>query len=106
MRRVGAGSDSEADKPAGPLPGKGGRRKPVDAEHMSEHDRENGIRDSMLPPPPPPPPPVKHVVTAAGALRAKNVVLEVCAQLACPSSASVAPDTFSPVEAMCSHAHV
>ena len=77
VRRVVAGSDSDADEPAKPLPGKGGRLKPAGAEASSKAVTDDVVDSAMLPPPPPPPPPVKQVVTAAGALRAKDVVLEV-----------------------------
>ena len=76
--RVVAGSDSEKDEPARPAPSKGTRRRVAFAEHAAEADEGAGAPGGVVLPPPPPAPTVKQVVTAAGALRAKEAVLEVC----------------------------
>ncbi len=74
-----AGSDSEKDEPAQPAPSKGARRRVAFAEHPAEADEGAGASGGVVLPPPPPLPPVKQLITAAGALRGKEAVLEVCA---------------------------
>ncbi len=77
--RVVAASNSEKDEPARPAPGKSARRRVASAEHPPEADEGAAAAAGAMLPPPPPLPPVKQVITAAGALRGKEAVLEVCA---------------------------
>ena len=91
--RVVAGSDSEKGEPAQPAPGKGGRRRMAFAEHDAKADEVAAGAVGVMLPPPPPIPPVKQLITAAGALRAKEAVLEVCA-IAAATMGMSGMDTF------------
>ena len=100
-RRVVAGSHSDENEPAKPLAGKGGRRKPAIAE-LETGSGETGAMDLILPPPPPLP--VKHRVTAAGALRAEDVVLEVRASFNCQQQVDMV-NAIQPVKSTSNRAH-